>query len=75
MKGGKRGKQNKKGKVDDAVVEDHNSGPHEKASPDAHSDEKLKRTGSADTNTKKGGKVGDPVTKGKVSDDKESRSS
>lgn len=73
---GKKGKQNKKKDID--AVEENNMGPNEKGnSPDPHSDEKLKRTGSADTSNKnKGkGKVSDPVTKGKVSDDKESRSS
>jgi hypothetical protein len=73
---GRKGKQAKK-KTDIDAVEDHHVGPgdNKHGSPDPHSDEKLKRTGSADTNQKKGGKVSDPVTKGKVSDDKESRSS
>jgi hypothetical protein len=71
---GKKGKQNKKKDID--AVEENNMGPNEKGnSPDPHSDEKLKRTGSADTSNKTKGKVSDPVTKGKVSDDKESRSS
>jgi hypothetical protein len=70
---GKRGKQNKKKDID--AVEEHNVGPNEKGnSPDPHSDEKLKRISNSDTTTKKG-KVSDPVTKGRVSDDKESRSS
>ncbi len=72
---GKKGKQNKKKDID--AVEEHNVGPNEKGnSPDGHSDEKLKRAGSSDTTNKgKKGKVSDPVTKGRVSDDKESRSS
>jgi len=46
-------------------------------SPDAHSDEKLKRMGSSDTQAKGGKKAkgSDQPTKGKVSDDKDSRSS
>lgn len=72
MKGKKKGKK----KVDDAVQE--MGGPGEKgvdgSSPDNNSDEKLSK--QKGKNAKKGkGKVSDPVTKGKISDDKESRSS
>jgi hypothetical protein len=76
LKGKKGGKQSKKKGMDADAVEEQNVGPNEKGgSPDPHSDEKLKRTGSNDTSNKNKGKVSDPVTKGKVSDDKESRSS
>lgn len=44
------------------------------SSPEGHhSDEKLKRPGSTETNKK--GKGSDPVTKGKVSDGQQSKSS
>ena len=75
LKGSKKGGKKPTKKQDQDQVEELGMGPDDhRSSPDNHSDEKLQR--NVKGQPKKGhGKSTDPVTKGRVSDDKDSRSS
>ena len=73
LKGKKGGKKPNKKQDQDQVQEFGGLGPVDGESPEQYSNEKMKK--KQFSKKKGGGKVSDPVTKGKISDDKDSRSS